>query len=169
MIQAINKIIDRVEGFAMIMLMLIATIIAIVQVIARYVFNNSLYWSEETVLYALIIMSFLAGSMGVRYSAHICVEVLNAFAGPRFSKFLKFASAVLGIIFAFTLLYYGGRLFLNTLKMGQLSPAMRIPVAYIYLAIPVSAFFMLMRYIWIFEALVRGKEIESPHLNISST
>lgn len=169
MITAINKIIDRVEGFAMITLMIIATVIAIVQVIARYVFNNSLYWSEETVLYSLIIMSFLAGSMGVRYSAHICVEVLNAFAGPKFSTFLKYASAVLGILFAATLLYYSGRLFLNTLKMGQLSPAMRIPVAYIYLSIPISAFFMLMRYLWIFQTLIQKKEFKALHMDISST
>jgi C4-dicarboxylate transporter DctQ subunit len=169
MIEAINKIIDRVEGFAMIVLMLIATVIAIVQVIARYVFNNSLYWSEETVLYSLIIMSFLAGSMGVRYAAHICVEVLHVFAGPRLSKILKIIAALLGLIFAVSLLYYGGRLFLNTLNMGQLSPAMRIPVAYIYLVIPVSAFFMLMRYLWIFKTLVQNKEYEALRMDISST
>lgn len=169
MIVALNKVIDLVEGAAMTILMLVATVVAIIQVIARYVFNNSLYWSEETILYALIMMSFLAGSMGVRYSAHICVEVLHAFAGPRLSKVLKVIATVLGIIFALTLLYYGGRLFINTLNMGQLSPAMRIPVAYIYLSIPVSAFFMLMRYLWIFKALAQNQTLDVPHMDISSS
>lgn len=169
MIAAINKVIDWVEGVSMTVLMLVATVVAIIQVIARYVFNNSLYWSEETILYALITMSFLAGSMGVRYSAHICVEVLHAFAGPRMAKVLKVIATVLGIIFAFSLLYYGGRLFLNTLSMGQLSPAMRIPVAYIYLSIPVSAFFMLMRYLCIFTALVKNQTLAAPHLDVSAS
>src|SRR5690606_32506099 len=51
MLAGFNRCLDRVESFAMIVLMLVATCVAIVQVIARYVFNNSLYWSEETVLY----------------------------------------------------------------------------------------------------------------------
>lgn len=154
MLAVINKVIDRIESVAMIILMLVATVVAIVQVIARYVFNNSLYWSEETVLYSLISMSFLAASMGVRYGAHICVEVLPLLAGPRVQKVLKYVAVILGAIFAYTLVHYGSRLFINTFNMGQLSPAMRIPVAYIYLMIPVSGAFMLMRYLWILQCLV---------------
>lgn len=169
MIAAINKGIDRVEGFAMIILMLFATVTAIVQVIARYVFNNSLYWSEESILYALISMSFIAGSMGVRYSAHICVEVMPLLAGPRFAKVLQYVSAVLGILFALSLVYYGGRLFINTTNMGQLSPAMRIPVGYVYAVIPISGLFMLMRYLWIFTSLVQKKEYTPLSMDISAT
>lgn len=169
MLETINKILDRIEGFAMIVLMLVATIVAIIQVIARYVFNNSLYWSEETVLYSLIIMSFVAGSMGVRYAAHICVEVLPLLVGPRLQMALKYIAAILGIVFALTLVYYGSRLFINTLNMRQLSPAMRIPVGYIYLVIPVTGFSMLLRYLWVFESLIRHKEYKPLAMDISST
>ena len=143
MIHALNKIIDWVENIMVVLLMLVATVVAIVQVVARYVFNNSLYWSEELILYSLIAMSFLAASMGVRYTAHISVEMLYAFAGPRLTRVLKYVAATLGVIFAATLVYYGGRLFINTSNMGQLSPAMQIPVAYIYLTIPVAGSFIL--------------------------
>ena len=143
MIHALNKIVDWVENIMVVLLMLVATVVAIVQVVARYVFNNSLYWSEELILYSLIAMSFLAASMGVRYTAHISVEMLYAFAGPRLTRVLKYVAATLGVIFAATLVYYGGRLFINTSNMGQLSPAMQIPVAYIYLTIPVAGSFIL--------------------------
>lgn len=169
MIAAINKVIDKLEGFVMIVFMFVATITAIVQVIARYVFNNSLFWSEEVILYTLISMSFLAGSMGVRYGAHIAVEVLTAFAGPRLTKFLQIVSSILGILFAISLFYYGGRLFINTTAMGQLSPAMRIPVGYIYSIIPISGFFIFMRYLWILSSLVLNKEYKSLTTDISST
>lgn len=59
--------------------------------------------------------------------------------GPRAARVLKFVAAFLGVIFAGTLIYYGWRLYLNTSDMGQLSPAMQIPVAYIYLVIPLAA------------------------------
>lgn len=168
MIESINKLIDKLESFAMISLMLLATIVAIAQVIARYVFNNSLYWSEETILYALIIMSFVAGSMGVRYAAHIYVEVVQAFAGPRIAHVLKIVAASLGIIFACTLVYYGSRLFLNTRAMGQLSPAIGIPVAYIYLVIPVSGFCMVLRYLSITLALIRNEPAPIPSMELSA-
>lgn len=153
----------------MVILMLIATIVSIVQVIARYVFNNSLYWSEETILYALISMSFLAGSMGVRYGAHICVEVLPLIVGPRFDTYVKYLASIMGAIFAASLMYYGSRLFINTYNMGQLSPAMRIPVAYIYSMIPISGTFMLLRYLWIIQHLVQKKPFEPLKTEISAS
>ncbi len=106
MIHALNKIVDWVENIMVVILMLVATVVAIVQVVARYVFNNSLYWSEELILYSLITMSFLAASMGVRYAAHISVEMLYAFAGPRLTRVLKYVATLLGFAFAATLVYY---------------------------------------------------------------
>ncbi|HRA82361.1 MAG TPA: TRAP transporter small permease [Thauera sp.] len=169
MIHALNKLIDWIENIMMVVLMLVATVVAIVQVVARYVFNNSLYWSEELILYSLITMSFLAASMGVRYAAHISVEMLYAFAGPRLIRVLKYVAATLGLVFAATLIYYGGRLFINTSSMGQLSPAMQIPVAYIYLTIPVAGTFMLVRYLLIFQTLLAGKDYAPLATTISAT
>lgn len=156
MLAPLSRLIDRIEGVAVVILIFTATVVAIVQVIARYVFNNSLYWSEELILYALITMSFLAASMGVRYSAHISVEAVYAFVGPRTSRVLRMVSALLGIAFACALTYYGWRLFMNTSEMGQLSPAMRIPVAYIYLSIPIAGAFMVVRYLDLLVHLARG-------------
>jgi TRAP-type C4-dicarboxylate transport system, small permease component len=153
MIELLNRILDSIEKYLMMLLMFAATIVTIVQVAARYVFNNSLYWSEEFILYSLIAMSFLAASMGVRYSAHIAVEAIFAFVGPRTARVLKIFSAVLGLVFAGSIIYYGGRLFLNTLNMGQLSTSMQIPVAYIYFVIPMSGVFMLVRYMLVFKQM----------------
>lgn len=158
MINAINRVIDWIENVAMTILMFVATVVAIVQVIARYVFSNSLYWSEETILYALIAMSFVTASMGVRYGVHISVEVLQAFLAPKLARFFRLIASILGVIFAASLIYYGWRLFVNTNNMGQLSPAMQIPVAYVYLVIPISGVFMLFRYLGLCQAIVLKKE-----------
>ena len=113
-------------------------------------------------------MSFLTAGMGVRYAAHISVEALYAFVGPRTLRGLHYTAAVLGVLFAAVLIYYGTRLFLNTARMGQLSPAMRVPVAYIYLVIPVSGVFMLLRYLLILHALARGGDYAPPDTNIKN-
>lgn len=169
MIEALNKIVDYVENTLVVLLIFTATIIAVTQVIARYVFNNSLYWSEELILYSLISMSFLTASMGVRHSAHISVEALYAFVGPRTVRFLKLFASILGIVFAATLIHFGWRLYVNTSEMGQLSPAMQVPVAYIYLTIPVSGAFMLLRYLSVFSKLVRGTDSSAVEANVKVT
>lgn len=166
---ALNKLIDWIENTLMVVLMLTATIVSIIQVAARYVFNNSLYWSEELILYSLITMSFIAASMGVRYTAHISVEMLYAFAGPRLTRVLKYIAALLGLTFAVTLVFYGGRLFINTYNMGQLSSAMQIPVAYVYLAIPVAGTFMIARYLLILLTLLSGKDYKPMLETMSAT
>ena len=168
MIKAINKVVDWLENVAMTIAMLIATIIAIIQVIARYVFHNSLSWSEETILYTLIVMSFIAASMGVRYAAHISVEVLTAFSGPRLTRILQLIAYILGLIFALTLIYYGWQVFVNTKKMRQLSPAMQIPVAYIYLSIPISAGFMFLRYLLMIQLWAERKDISNKPSELSA-
>lgn len=168
MIEALNKIVDHIENFLMTILMFAATVVTLVQVTARYGFNNSLYWSEEFILYSLISMSFLAAGMGVRYSAHISVDALYAFAGPRLTFLLKLIASVFGMIFAGTMVYYGSRLYINTSGMGQLSPATQIPVAYIYLSIPITGVFMLIRYVLILKKLVFHESYTPPSGNVSA-
>ena len=168
MILKLNLIVDRVEGFLVTALMLVATVVAIIQVAARYIFNNSLYWSEELILYSLITMSFLTASMGVRYAAHISVEAAYAFVSPRMERVLHFVAVLLGLVFAATLIWFGTRLSLNTMKMNQLSSAMRIPVGMVYAVIPISGAFMVIRYCLILRELLAGRDYEAPNVGIKN-
>lgn len=168
MIGLVNRVVDRVENTLVTALMLIATVTAVVQVAARYVFNNSLYWSEELILYSLITMSFLTMGMGVRYAAHISVDAGLAFVGPKLSRAMQMIAALMGIGFAAILIYYGYRLSQNTVRMGQLSPAMRIPVGYIYLIIPVSGAFMALRYLLVLREIMRCGAYEPPKTEIKN-
>lgn len=169
MILWLNRVVDWIENILVTSLVLIATLVAIIQVIARYVFNNSLYWSEELILYSLISMSFLTMGMGVRYASHISVDAVYAFAGPRSARVLQIGAACLGLIFAAVLVWYGSRLVMNTSRMGQLSPAMRIPVGYIYAVIPVAASFMVLRYLLVLRDLIMGQGYRAPDVDIKTS
>ena len=169
MIVLLNRVVDWIENILVTLLILTATVVAIAQVIARYVFNNSLYWSEELILYSLITMSFLTMGMGVRYASHISVEAIYAFTGPRMARILQVGAACLGLVFAGVLIWYGAKLVMNTSRMGQLSPAMRIPVGYIYAVIPVSGAFMVLRYLLVLRDLVAGREYAPPEVDIKTS
>ncbi|MFD1880191.1 TRAP transporter small permease [Paracoccus pacificus] len=168
MILWLNRVVDRIEGFLVTILMLVATLVAVIQVAARYVFNNSLYWSEELILYSLIAMSFLTASMGVRYAAHISVEAAYAFVSPRMERVLHYVAVFLGLLFAAAMIWYGGRLAYNTVQMNQLSSAMRIPVGLVYAIIPVSGVFMALRYLLILRELLAGRDYVAPDVGIKN-
>lgn len=149
MFEALNKLIDRLENVAMVAFMTIATTVTTFQVVYRYGFNSSLSWAEEVVIYSIVCMSFVGASMGVRHGVHISVDVLNAFVPPAFNRWLHIVAAILGIVFALALAYFGFRLFGSTLERGMLSPAMRIPMAWVYLPIGISGVLLIIRYCWV--------------------
>lgn len=151
MFEALNKIIDRLESVAMVAFMTIATTVTTFQVVYRYGFNNSLSWAEEVVIYSIVCMSFVGASMGVRHGVHISVDVLNALVPPAVNRWLHILSAVLGIAFAASLAYLGFQLFESTLQRGMLSPAMRIPMAWVYFPIGFSGILLIIRYCWVIQ------------------
>lgn len=169
MITWLNRVVDLIENTLVTGLILTATLVAIAQVIARYVFNNSIYWSEEIILYAFITMSFLTMGMGVRYASHISVEAVYAFVPERVVRPLQIGATCLGLIFAAVLVWYGAKLVINTSRMGQLSPALRIPVGYIYAVIPVSGTFMALRYLLVLQELIRRRAYTPPHVDIKTS
>lgn len=118
MITWLNRVVDLIENTLVTGLILTATLVAIAQVIARYVFNNSIYWSEEIILYAFITMSFLTMGMGVRYASHISVEAVYAFVPVRAVRPLQIGATCLGLIFAAVLVWYGAKLVINTSAYG---------------------------------------------------
>ncbi|MDP5255013.1 MULTISPECIES: TRAP transporter small permease [unclassified Vibrio] len=152
MLERINVKLDQVEGFLIASILACATVLTFTQVVFRYGFNNSLFWAEEAILYLIISMSFLSTSLGIRRGSHITVDVLKAVLSETLLPVFKVISAVIGVVFAIALLYYGGNLFLSTLARGQLSPALRIPIATIYAFIPATALLQIYRYLAIIYA-----------------
>lgn len=146
MFERISKFLDKVEGVFITSILAAATILTFTQVVFRYGLNNSIFWAEEVVLYLIISMSFLSTSMGIRKGAHISVDILKSIIPKSCLPIYMVVSAFIGMLFGLALLYYGGNLFLATLSRGQLSPALRIPVAWMYAFIPATAALQIFRY-----------------------
>lgn len=149
MFDRLNKALDFLENAAMVIFMSIATLLTVVQVVYRYGFNSSVFWIEEVVIYSIICMSFVGASMGVRHGVHISVDLLNAIAPPSVNRWLHIIAALLGIVFASYLAYFGFQLYFNTLGRGQLTAALRLPMAWFYLPIGIAGILMVLRYLWV--------------------
>ena len=136
--KALRKLLD----FFVVVLFGGITVITMLQVFFRYVLNAPLMWSEEFARYLFIWGVLLAAGIGIGKGSHIGVEVLI----DRLPDFLRgkvrFLSSVLIIIFSAFLIYYG--IDLVSKVMRTQSPALKIPMGFVYSAVPVCSV------IWLF-------------------
>jgi TRAP-type C4-dicarboxylate transport system permease small subunit len=69
------------------------------QFFTRYALNNSLAWTEEIAINALVVVVFLGASMCVRTSRHIHVDVLYHYLPPGAARALALIVDVVRVIF----------------------------------------------------------------------
>lgn len=110
--------------------------ISFIQVIFRYVFNNSLSWSEELCRYLFVITVFFGSAVGLLHRKHVSVDVIEKIIPVKFRHYFIFMLDIFVTVFAAFLGYVG--LQMATKSMTQPSPAMQVPLGYIYLAIPLG-------------------------------
>ena len=140
-------------GEVMLVLFLSAlTIVVFLQVLFRYVFNLPLFWTEETARYCLIWASMLGAGYALRHGQHIAVTyIVDRLPGGLYWATVRLAQ--IGVLAIIVVILWGG-VELVSITQHQTSPALRIPMAYPYLAMPTGALFMLVhQFALLFEAV----------------
>lgn len=120
------------------LLMVVLIAACFLQVFTRYVMNASLAWTEELARYVFIWFNMLAASVAVKHGVHAFV---NLFEGRLKGKLLfiqRFIVYFCILLGAFLMVFQGIRLI--SMIAGKPSIIMRIPMEYIYLAVPVGGF-----------------------------
>jgi TRAP-type C4-dicarboxylate transport system permease small subunit len=115
-------------------------IVAWVHVIRRYVFNNSLTWSEEFLRFSLVWFALLSASIIHKKRGHLGIVTFREMMPKKIQNFFERSIPYLALVATLLTAIYGVDLMIRV--QGQFSPALRIPVALPYAAIPVSFFLM---------------------------
>jgi C4-dicarboxylate transporter DctQ subunit len=144
----IRTIIDRGIFCIIVFIVAVLTATSFFQVVARYVFHRPPSWSEEVVRYLFIWLVFLATSVGFRRGSHLGVDFFVGLLPPKVRKAVEVGIHLfLGLLLA--VVTWQGVVMTGMVKF-QLSPAMRISMSWIYAAIPVGGFFMLLEVVSLF-------------------
>ncbi len=117
--------------------LLLVVFASFTQVFTRYVLNNSLVWTEEFARYAFIWLTMCGASVASKKGTHATVDFLV----QKFTGGLKTAHSItvyLMILTICSVLVYQSVKLLGVVS-SQLSPAMRLSMTYVYLAVPVGA------------------------------
>ncbi len=117
-------------------------VVMILQVICRYIFNNSLTWSDELARFLLVWSCFLSTSFCVKKHISIKIDQLQKVISPKAERILKLVRHV--VIFAFCILMmpYALTYVLQAVSSGATSSALHLPMYYIQSA-PLVGFVLL--------------------------
>ncbi len=116
------------------------------QIIMRYVFSNSISWSEELARYIFLWQIWIGASYGVKKTRHIRIEIIKEHISEKGKNFIECLTISISIIFCGFLAIKGSELIRSIFSLGQLSSALRLPMGYPYLSVPVGATLMIIRY-----------------------
>ncbi|MEN8246425.1 MAG: TRAP transporter small permease [Thermodesulfobacteriota bacterium] len=115
--------------------MLLLTVWA--QVASRYIFNNSLPWTEEAARYLMIWGVLLGVNLAYNKGYLISIDFFTTKLPPWVQTPLGVFRKILSLFFTGILVYYGVHLCI--LCTGMESPAMGINYFWVYVSVPIGA------------------------------
>ena len=136
------KLIDKGLSVVVMVVYGVLTVVAFAQVVVRYALGGSLPWSEEAVRFLFIWLSFLGFSVTMNRGGHIGVDFFVDLAPRAVKRALALASD--GLILGF-LVFLGTQGWgVAQVTMNNRSPAMQIPMGYVYAVFPISALLLIL-------------------------
>lgn len=143
----LKKLWNSMEEYFLVSSLILTVGLIFIQVVMRYIFKNSLTWSEEAARYIFLWQIWVGASYAVKKNKHLRISILKDKLGEENGFYFELVSHLLWIVFTLFLVFYGYTLANNIFTRGQLSPAMRMPMGYAYLSVPVGCSMMLIRLI----------------------
>jgi TRAP-type C4-dicarboxylate transport system permease small subunit len=142
-VRGIHRISDWLDKFGSVVCLVMLGAMVIItglQIVCR-VFFTALSWSEEAARYLLVWSTFIGASCVYKHGGHISVTLLQGHLPRIGSQILQIVVHLLcGLFFVLMIIY--GVIYVGK-QGGQLSPAMRIPMSYMYASIPVGGILLL--------------------------
>lgn len=166
LLKRINKTANKVAKFIVSFSFGSMTVLIFMQVIFRYVFKESLSWSEELARYLFIWLTFIGASIATREKTHINVAMfIDNIKSAKTKKIFVIFANLLSMAFLGVLTYYGFSIATQILQFKQVSSSMPfLYVGIVYFAVPLGSLLMFLNLIEINLAVIKGEDaLEGGH------
>ncbi|WYP26196.1 TRAP transporter small permease [Alkalihalobacillus sp. FSL W8-0930] len=137
MINSINKVLGKVIIFLSSTMFGVMVLVAVWQVVSRYLLNSPSTFSEEFLRYSLIWVTMIGGAYAFHIKKHIAIEMFVERFSTGIQKRIRQFALVFLVLFALVVMVYGG-IQIVSLTMTQQTVSLGIPMGYVYLSLPVS-------------------------------
>jgi TRAP-type C4-dicarboxylate transport system permease small subunit len=140
----LNKAFSYLEKFLSFLIVLLLSFMVLFifsQVVARFILNMPLSWTEEISRHIMIWMAFIATSVAYRHGAHLSIDLLATSINPKARLVLRIFFLLIIIAFLTFMVKYGIELTQRT--VNQRSSSLQYSMSYVYLAVPTSGIIMI--------------------------
>jgi TRAP-type C4-dicarboxylate transport system permease small subunit len=159
----IDGAVARLEAVILAAGVLLMAANTIANVFGRFVFQSSLFFSEELNSVLIVLITFAGVSYAARHGRHIRMSaIFDTLPTPARKAMMVLISAVTAA-FMFGLCWFSAGYVMTMAGQGRLLPALQIPVFWMYVWVPFGFFMTGLQY-----ALTTVKNLVSPDVWLST-
>jgi len=135
----LRKTIDRILANFLVIIMAVMVLNVLWQVASRFILGSPSSFTDELARYLMIWVGILGAAYVSGRNMHVAIDVLPTRLSQPMQDRLMLIVRILIILFCLLAMVIGGsRLVYITYVLGQNSPALQVPLAVVYMVIPVS-------------------------------
>jgi TRAP-type C4-dicarboxylate transport system permease small subunit len=149
MFKLLKKVLDRFLEVLLTVVMTVLVLDVVWQVFTRYMskpFPNLIQpsnWTDELATFLMIWVGMIGASVALYRGAHLGIDYFVSRLSVRNRMMTEvFVSLLIGVFSVAVMLVGGIQIVQRTLERGQVSPAIGLKMGYVYLAMPISGFFL---------------------------
>jgi len=116
-----------------------------VEVLRREVFSYSSIWGEEIVRYSFIYLAWIGAAAAAKERAHIRIDVLMQYVGPRTKALLYIFGDLVMFVIAIIALYWSLETVQVSARFGSVTDGLRISKVWFLMAVPTGFALMIWR------------------------
>ncbi len=157
--QKLIQVITRVLSIVLITLMAVMVIDVTWQAFTRFILKDPSSFTEELAGFLLIWIGLLGSSYAYYTRAHLGIDILTMRLDPVKKRLVGMLISLIVFLFALFILLAGGLRLVNlTFTLKQISPAIGIPMGYVYLVLPITGALMMIYAVYFIYQLWMQKE-----------
>lgn len=132
-------------------------------VFSRYALGEQAKWTEELARFLLVWVALLGGALAFGRKVHLGVDFFALRLHAEARRITVVVAHLVVLFFAVAILLYGGaRVVSEALALEQTTPALGWKMGHVYLALPISGFFVALYTVEnLVEALARSRGLRS--------
>lgn len=134
----LDNAIARFEAFVLSAGILLMAANAIANVIGRFVFARSIYFSPELNQFLIVLITWVGLGYAARRGRHIRMTAIYDQLGDRLRKALMIFIAAVTAAVMFALAWYSYEYVARLAALGKVTPALQVPLYLTYIWVPVG-------------------------------
>ena len=138
---------EKIDKFVACVAVSIMAVLVFINVIARYVFGDSLAVSDELSTYLFVLMSFMGTAIAARRKAHLGLSIVTDRVSPRARMIINEVMYAISALFCLLIVIFGVQMVISQYQMGQETATMQWPEWIYGSFVPIGAAFAMLAFL----------------------